>query len=379
MKILFFSSYFYPYTSGITTYPFKIFTHLAKKNKITVLAFNHIKNQKDEQTINGFKILRIPYFIKINKGFISPQSFFYYLKYVMKSDMVFVNQPNFEGLTLVVLAKIFRKKVISIFHCQVFLKNTFLNKIINFFLNKSMVWQMFLSDKIIAYTKDYVSSLMYFKKLINKTRFILPPIEYISPDKKYFNELIKEKKDNIWIGFAGRVSREKGIEYLIEAINKLKVTSKIVLVFAGPFGSNVAGEKNYYLDIKKMLKDYKINHIFLGNLTGNKLSSFYKSINILALPSINQTEAFGIVQAEAMIHGSPVIASNLPGVRIPIELTKMGIVINPKNSSLLKEAIEEIFENQKKYSNEKLVKNAKIIFNINKTYKFYDILVKNNT
>ena len=51
------------------------------------------------------------------------------------------------------------------------------------------------------------------------------------------------------------------------------------------------------------------------------MSSFYKSIDLLVLPSINQTEAFGMVQAEA-IAGTPVIAGNLPGVRIPIKLTK---------------------------------------------------------
>ena len=118
---------------------------------------------------------------------------------------------------------------------------------------------------------------------------------------------------------------------------------------------------------KKLLccsKEYKIKHTFLGNLTSKQLSAFYKSIDLLVLPSINQTEAFGMVQAEAMIAGTPVIASNLPGVRIPIKLTKMGIIVEPKNIDQLSKAIKDILENKNKYTNARLVRNAKEIFDI---------------
>jgi len=115
--------------------------------------------------------------------------------------------------------------------------------------------------------------------------------------------------------------------------------------------------------------------LFLGNLTAEQLSSFYKSINLLVLPSINQTEAFGMVQAEAMIAGTPVITSNLPGVRISIRLTKMGIIVETKNVEQISQAIEELINNKNKFSNGKLIKNAKKIFDINKTYAFYDELL----
>jgi len=370
VKILFFSPYFYPYTSGVTTYPLKILTYLAKKNNVTVLTFLHDNRLGNQVTHNKIIIKRMPYLFKVSKGFISLQSFFYFLNDVRKSDLVISNQPNFEGLFLTIIAKIFRKKIISIFHCQVFLEGNLFTKIINFVLNISMKIQLNLSNKIIVYTKDYIDSLPYFKKLRNKTLEILPPIEKFSPDNNFLNRLLKLKKNNIWIGYAGRISSEKGLEYLVQSINRL-----YTLVIAGPYGNKVVGENNYYNKIIVLLKKYKLKYLFLGNLTSKQLNAFYKSIDCLVLPSINQTEAFGMVQAEAMLSGTPVIASNLPGVRMPIKLTKMGKIVEPKNSELLSKALLEVLNNKSKFTNSKLVKNAQEIFDIKKVYKFYKNLI----
>lgn len=374
MKILFFSPYFYPYTSGVTTYPLKILTYLAKKNDITVLTFLFNSKLSSQETLNKLAIKRMPFLFRISKGFISPQSIIYFIKETLKTDLVILNQPNFEGLFLAIIAKIFRKKIVSIFHCQVFLEGNLITKIVNSVLNISMKIQFNLSDKIVVYTKDYVDSLPYFKKLTNKIIDVLPPIEKSVSDNKYLNKLLKLKKNSIWVGYAGRVSSEKGLEYLIDACRD-GACPVCTIVFAGPYGNDVAGENKYYEKIIMMLKKYKINYLFLGNLTSEQLGSFYKSIDLLVLPSINQTEAFGMVQAEAMIAGTPVIASNLPGVRIPIRLTKMGLIIKPKNSEQIAKAILEIFKNKNKYSNKILINNAQKIFDIKKVYEFYENLI----
>ena len=374
MKILFFSPYYYPYTSGVTTYPQKIFSYLAKKNEIAVLTFRFDQQLSNQETYNQIAITRMPYWFKVSKGFISPQSLIYFYKYAKNSDLIILNQPNFEGLFLAIIGKILNKKIISIFHCQVFLEGNLFTKIANFILNISMKIQLYSSDRIVAYTKDYIDSLFYFKKFINKTVDVLPPIQKAIEDKEYFKKLTQLKKNNIWIGYAGRISSEKGLEYLVKAMKQFN-NKTMTLVFAGPYGKDVAGENIYYDRIVRLLKEYKINHLFFGNLSSNQLSSFYKSIDILVLPSINQTEAFGMVQAEAMLSGTPVIASNLPGVRTPIKITKMGIIVEPKNIEQLSQAIKNILDKKSEFTNIDLVKNVRNVFNINKVYKFYDSLI----
>jgi glycosyltransferase involved in cell wall biosynthesis len=376
MKILFFSPYFFPYTSGLTTYPLKILTHLNKKNDVTVITFPHRNKLKivRQPADCKLKIIHLPYLFKISKGFISPQSLEYFYKYVINTDLIILNQPNFEGLFLALFGKIFNKKVISIFHCQVFLSPHPWKRVVNFFLDLSMKIQLSLSDKIVAYTKDYFDSLPDMRPFRKKTLFTLPPIESAKPDHVFSKRFGKLKKYDIWIGYSGRIASEKGLEYLIQAVGLLNKRG-VKLVLAGPYGKDVAGENNYYQKTKQLLTRQKIRHSFLGNLNDKQLSSFYRAIDVLVLSSVNQTEAFGMVQAEAMISGTPVIASDLPGVRIPVRLTKMGLIVSPKNSKEITQAISKILKSKKQFANEKLTKKAQEIFDIQKVYGFYENLI----
>ena len=419
MKILFSSTYFYPYISGLTVYPWQILKNLSKTNQVTVLTFNHEKNKKKiffhkidkkfffrhPELVSGsqkkemlkrvqhdklikFKIIYLPYLFRLSKGFISPQSFFYFFKEVKNADLVFFNQPNVEGLPLMILAKIFKKKTLSLLHCFLFnekkshslvILNLFqdlLNNLIIKLANKIVEFQLLLSDKIVAYTKNYLENFSIYEKIKNKVSFTLPPIKKLIIDKNFYQKL-KKKKQGVWIGFSGRIAQEKGIEHLINALTsyKLHVTS-YMLIFAGPYGKDVSGENDYYQKIKNLLEKEKINYVFLGNLSEKQLGAFYKVIDVLVLPSINSTEAFGMIQAEAMLLGTPVVATNLPGVKIPISLTKMGIIVEPKNEQQLAEAISEILKNRQKYTNKNLVKNAEKIFDIKKVYQFYQNIIK---
>ena len=389
MKILFFSPYFHPYISGLTQSPERVLTHLAKKNKVTVLTFPHQTDLKTKEFWRGMNIVRMPYWFKISKGYISPQSIIYFLNEVRNTDVVFINLPNAEGLMLAMLANLFRKKAISLFNCQVDLGPGFFNPVINFVLNSAVFFQLFLSDTIIAYP-DYIEHLNIGKIFKDKIRETLPIIETPRPNKTTLAAFQKEKGADVWIGFAGRIAREKGIEYLIEAVESLRATTRhsgllvlslsngprIQLIFAGPPPSEVVGEDNYARRLIKLLDTKHISYKFLGRLSEKDLSAFYKSIDVLILPSINRTEAFGMVQAEAMLHGTPVIATSLPGVRIAISQTKMGVLVEPKNTEQIARAIENILKNKVEFTNADLIKKAKRFFNPKEIYRFYEEIVK---
>lgn len=378
MKILFFSPYFYPYFSGLVAFPLKILRHLTRKHQITVLTFAYSKNLKLIERINKITIVRIPYLLRISKGFFSPYSLFVFLKYVRYSEIVILNLPNFEGLFLALLAKIFKKKIIAIFHCEVNLGTDLKSRIINFFLNLSVYIQLLLSSLITVTSYDYANSLLVGKVFKNKIRAVLPPVEKLPIDKKKLEEFKKLKRHNLWLGFVGRIAKEKGLEYLIDSINNLIpqfAGKNLHLVFAGPYGKDVAGENQYYWYIKKMLEKYKISYHLFGQLANRNLGALYKAIDVLILPSINKTEAFGMVQAESMLLGTPVVASNLPGVRIPVKITHMGEIVEPRNAVQLSRAIKKILKNKNKYTNDVLVKKAQKIFAIQKTYKLYDNLI----
>jgi glycosyltransferase involved in cell wall biosynthesis len=70
---------------------------------------------------------------------------------------------------------------------------------------------------------------------------------------------------------------------------------------------------------------------------------------MVVVPSLNSTETFGLVQVEAMLCGTPSIASALPGVRQPVIQSGMGEVVSVGNSRELAEAIIKVAAHRPDY------------------------------
>ncbi len=120
--------------------------------------------------------------------------------------------------------------------------------------------------------------------------------------------------------------------------------------FAGPF-QNIHGEEAYFERLAPVIRDYEASGHwqFMGALSPKQLSTFYPNLDALVMPSLNSTEAFGLVQIEAMMNGVPCVASNLPGVRQPVTVHGMGKIIPIGDSTALAEALLDILDNPAAY------------------------------
>ncbi|MFA6814660.1 MAG: glycosyltransferase family 4 protein [Patescibacteria group bacterium] len=360
MKIIFFSPYFYPYISGMTVYPQLVLKELNKKHDIEILTFKHDRYLTSKDSLDGLAVYRMPFLCKISKGFISPQSIIIFFKKIKKKELLIINLPSVEGLFLVFLAKLLGVKVLAIFHCQIDLGPGLIGRVLSLLVNSLVKVQLLLAEKIVAFSADYIDSLSWSNKLKNKVVYIKPVVRTVEENFRTLKKFKEKRGKQYWIGFVGRISREKGLDYLIEAIKILPNSERFTLVFVGPNNEQVAGENKYYLDFIKKLKTSQINYLFLGLLAEKDLFSFYKSIDLLVLPSINSTEAYGLVQLEAMSVGTPVVTSNLPGIREPIQQLKMGKLVPPQNVEKLSLAIIEVIDLKFK---QKFIKQEKIIGN----------------
>lgn len=312
------------------------------------------------------KIQRMPFWLRISKGFISPQSLVYFWRESKINNCVMLNLPSVEGVFLACLAKLRGKPLISLLHCEVLLPITIINVVVNFILNCCVAIQLALSDVILVYTTDYYEHKFMYSFFKHKMKVVLPPVHTTPPDPTYQVLLAKKVVGySRVVGFCGRMASEKGIEILIDSVYRMQNT---VVLFAGPTGKEVIGENDYFHKIKLLLAKKHIPHFFLGTLSGGHLSAFYKSLHVLTLPSLNKTEAFGMVQVEAMLQGTPVVVSNLPGVRIPIHMTHMGKTVAVGSVNELKKAILTISTNREQYSNPHLIHTAQTQFDSQKTY-----------
>ncbi|MBL7150388.1 glycosyltransferase family 4 protein [Candidatus Microgenomates bacterium] len=370
MKFLFSITYYTPYISGLTIYAKRLAEALAKRNhQITILTSQHNKKLPSQEKIKKVKVVRVPTLMKISKGPLMPGWIFTSFRQVLKTNAVLCHLPQFESLVVAFWAKLLRKKLLVTYHCDVVLPSGFINKIAQIILYFGNFLTCCLADKIVTYTKDYANHSKFLSQFKDKLVFVLPPILINNKFKKKAHAA-KEMR----IGFAARIAADKGLEYLFKAIPHLvskKKGRKLKIFIAGP---NPIGEEKYNQKLKNLTRKYKKYLIFLGGIPPEKMGKFYQIIDILVLPSINKTEAFGIVQVEAMLWGVPVIATNLPGVRRPIKLTGMGKIIPIKNSQALAETILEILKNKKRYLRPK--REIEKIFNFQKTIDFYEKLFK---
>jgi len=372
MRILFFSPYYSPYISGLTNYPRQLFLFLSKKHQITVLTFQYQKNLKKEEMINGVRVVRLPYWWRVSKGFISPQSWLAFWTMINQHDLVLLNLPSAEGLPLAIMTKLQNKPLRAIFLCQVNLGSGVVNQMISWMLKQVVTIQLLLADRLVSLTYDYVKSLNLPPRIMRKMVYILPPILSHPIDAKYYRKLKEIKKKRIWVGFVGRVAREKGLNYLVKALQLLSAKKTVTVVFAGLYGAKVVGEADSFEHLCNQLRKSGIDYHFFGQLNDKQLRAFYGAIDVLALPSINQTEAFGLVQLEAMQYGVPVVTTNLPGVRVPVWLTGMGRIVEPQDEIALAKALEEVLDNPHYFRSKVRQNKVKKITNINQVIADYE-------
>lgn len=351
MKILVSISFYVPYISGLTICAKNYAEGIAQKgHEVTVFTTQHDKSLAHTEILSEVKVHRVPYLFRLHKGFFMPKFFYKAWSFVRKHDVVVINLPQFEGCILALYARLLGKKVVTIYHCEVSLPKGFLNRIIESLLSISNFFTLLLSQHIVTYTKDYATSTFLLPYFSKKCDYILPPIRIPAINTVLKNEIKQQLPQNaVVIGVAARIAAEKGIEYLLEAIPLIETSLKrdIIILIAGP--KNPVGEYAYWNTLKPLLETYQKKLIFLGGIPLEKLGAFYSLLDVLVLPSINKTEAFGIVQIEAMMLSVPVVVSNLPGVRVPTELTGMGERSKLRDAKDLAEKISMIVSHKDRY------------------------------
>jgi glycosyltransferase involved in cell wall biosynthesis len=141
------------------------------------------------------------------------------------------------------------------------------------------------------------------------------------------------------IGMAARLATEKGVEYLLEALPMILERKPDALVLFAGQHENVLGEEAYARRLRPTMERMAGHWKFLGVLDPQQMSAFYRVSDVTVLPSLNSTESFGLVQIESILCGTPVVASDLPGVRQPVLSTGRGRIVPIRDSHALAEAI----------------------------------------
>lgn len=161
--------------------------------------------------------------------------------------------------------------------------------------------------------------------------------KHFSPDVSPMEEFMDGK---INILFVGRLEKRKGLNYLLGAYERVKreiPNSRLIVV-----GPGTRLRRKYE---KQVIKNYLEDVVFAGYSNYNELPRYYRTADIVCSPATGR-ESFGIVLLEAMATAKPLVASNIPGYASVVTDGAEGILVPPRNTEKLADALITLMTNE---------------------------------
>ena len=216
-----------------------------------------------------------------------------------KYDVIHVHHPD-PMACMALFFSGYRGKVVLHWHSDI-VRQKYLMGLYRPFQN----WLIRRADLIVGTTPVYVEQSDDLKRAQHKITHLPIGTEEIVPDIEGAHQL-REKYSNHKIVFSlGRLVPYKGYHNLIEAAQYLSDDYVVVIGGTGPLRESL----EQLIKERKLEKKVKL----LGFVKDEEVAAYFTACDIFVLPSVQKTEAFGIVQIEAMSCGKPVVATKIPG------------------------------------------------------------------
>jgi len=301
--------------------------------EVEVLVSN-TRARLEKETINGIQVTKVPQLGRLASAPLNPTFPFHLRRLARDADVLHFHFPNPTGEISSLLTRP-NNKVVVTYHSDI-IRQARLAKLY------SPLRRRFLesSQTIIATSPNYVRSSGVLGQFQDKTSVIPFGIDLarfaLSSEKAKEIATLRRTYGPSTLLFIGRFRYYKGLHVLIEAMSKVR--GKLLLIGGGPVGKDLRSQV-----AAKRLEE-KV--FFLGELSDHEVVNHLHACDVFVLPSVLPSEAFGIVQLEAMACGKPVICTELgTGTSFVNQHGKTGLVVPPNNVDALAQAINHLLEN----------------------------------
>lgn len=331
MRILHGLYYYRPHFSGLTLYTERLAREFASRgHEVTVLTSQFDPGLALKEVMDGVKVRRVPVLFMLCKGPIMPAYIPQSIQLLRQADVVHLHVPQLDAAPIAIAGRLMGKPVVLTYHCDLSLPTTPLNRLANYASRWANHVTARSASVIVTNTRDYAEESNFLSRFLDKIVPIPPPNQVETVDPHLVEQMrrrVKKMPGEVLIGMAARLATEKGAEVLARALPLvMREIPKARVVYFGQH-EQVLGEEAYARGLAPLLNSLGEHWMFLGGgLSEAEKAAFFAMCDVTVLPSLNSTESFGMVQIESMLCGTPVVASDLPGVRQPTSVTGMGLV-----------------------------------------------------
>ncbi len=321
-----------PHIGGIETVMQQVAEGLRDRACVSVLTCRDDLGCTQEERIHGVPVLRCG---SLGTFASCPLSLSYLADFYTKvhaADVVELHLP-FPLADLACILSGYRGRVVVAWHSDVVRQKTLLH------LYEPLMMQLLRrADAIIVATKAHIDSSPYLRQFRKKCVIIPYGISMQEYDAVPRLPILTEQLHDTQakkILFTGRLVYYKGADILLEAFAKVHSNSELYLAGTGVLETSLQARAEQ-LGIAERVH-------FLGKLDTPQLRAAFADTDIFVLPSVANSEAFGIVQLEAMVYGKPVINTALPtGVPLVSLHGETGLTVPPRNADALAEAMDKL-------------------------------------
>ena len=193
------------------------------------------------------------------------------------------------------------------------------------------------ADRIICDSEDS-KHILTDKYDISPEKIVVIPI---GVDGNRFYSINSVRKIPKSLLFVGRIDKRKGVEFLIKAMRLVVKEIPDVKLFIGGTGKDMP-------KLKKYVKRHNLgeNVEFLGFIFEDKLNEWYNKVQCVVVPSV--FEGFGLTAIETMSCGTPVIATNVNGLKDIVENDVNGFLVEYNDIPSLSDRIIYLLGNKTK-------------------------------
>jgi len=335
MNVLLVNKLYYPVIGGVETVVRDLARHLPREVARKVLVASETGTPKTE-IIDNVEVVKVRSLGTISSNPVAPSFPFALRRLAHWADVLHFHFPFPTGELSYLLSGV-RKPLVVTYHSDIVRQKGLLamyRPFLERFLDRA--------DVILATSPNYIDTSPYLAPRREKCLVVPIGIDTSlyeeTPARKERARSFRESfpRDLPLVLFVGRLIYYKGVEYLVRAMKD--VDANLAIVGSGPLEE----------EIRSLIDELGIaDRVRLfPPLSFDDLVSMYHACDVFCLPSVERSEAFGIVLLEAQACGKPCVSTELGTGTSYANLDGVtGLVVPPRNPEALARALNALLSN----------------------------------
>ena len=332
---------FYPIRGGVEKVMYDLTLGLSRRDiRCDMLCAVTEQQKPGIIPVNGLaRLLCMPTWIKWSATMIAPAMITTLRRIQHEYDIIHIHHPDPMACLSLYLSG-YKGKVVLHWHSDILKQKALLR-----LYGPLQRWLIKRADVIVGTSPVYVQQSPFLSQVQDKLADMPIGINDLVTEPDLVARIREQYAGKKIIFSLGRLVEYKGYEYLIKAAQYLEDNHIILIGGGGP----LKNELQQLIDALGVSGKVKL----LGFIPDDKdTAAYFKACDLFCLSSIWKTEAFGIVQIEAMSCGKPVVATRIEGSGVSWVNADgvSGYNVEPENAEALAGAIGKILSDSQRYA-----------------------------